>query len=206
MKIHFDARTLAAVAFAIDHNEFRHYLCGVYFERHKDGGILAVATDEHLMTVAHDAAGEIDQVGGCIMPVGKKAITALKHKRAERAYFDGSILTVIDSNGNTTCIEQSLEIDATFPDWRRIVPDAIGGPTDAGFSSDVMARIIKTAKVYAVQNTAFFRLTGEDGASPQIVYYPNTPHIFSITMSSEIRESVYPGFIRNVPDKKEQAA
>lgn len=167
--IEYNAKKLAAVAFAMSTEKSRYYLCGVYFN-----GQLAVATDGHLMTVAHD--DKQDNIEG-IYPISKKAHTAMQNQKAERVVIQDAILTVYDDQDVALHMEPCAHIDGTFPDWRRVCPSNKGFGTSASFSHLPMAKVTATAKLYRTR----LSITGDDEVSPHYVGY-STEDLFSVLM------------------------
>lgn len=172
--IKFNAQKLAAVAMCQSTEQTRYYLCGVYFEGNK-----AVATDGHMLTVAIDHNSEAPNGDGAIMPVSKKAITAMKAQKADYVVFNNDQLTVINADGKTFYIEPSVPIDGTFPDWRRVLPSELGEVCAVGVLPWVLARIAATAKVL---NNSAARITGVALEDPQAVLYSGDSEVFSVAM------------------------
>ncbi len=184
--IRFNSQKLACVAQAASSEEARYYLCGVRFE---DG--LAIATNGHVLTVAKDDDAPKGQTG--LLPVSPKAITALKKKAADRAVFDAGVLTVCDISGQVLYIEPSVEIDATFPDWRRVVPGEIGGATDAAFAYGVLKILCDTRKILGAE--LGLRLTGSDQYAPHTVTYDGVDDVVSVAMPIRASDAIYPDWL-----------
>ncbi len=173
--ITFNAKTLAAVAIAQSTESCRYYLCGVYFAGNK-----AVATDGHLMSVATQE--DADNGAGSIFPVSKKAITAMKKRNAENVTIENNLLTVFTDDGEVLHIEPCREIDGTFPDWQRVVPNETGEACHAAINYPLVERIAQTAKVLNGTGNSPISLKGADGSSPHVVKYHNNSAIFSVVM------------------------
>jgi hypothetical protein len=178
----FNATKLAAVAQAQSKEETRYYLRGVYFD-----GNIAVATDGNIATIAIDEDSTNDANG--IYPVSKKAITAMKSKRANHVTFDNGILTVFahslnsDNTPDPLYLESSVKIDGTFPNWRNIVPQDRGSNTDAGFSPVIQRKLCDTAKIIGASAYRMFGDDTKDSAiRAHVVAYNDNNDVFSVVM------------------------
>jgi hypothetical protein len=214
--ITFNATRLAAVALHQGNEAARYYLNGVCFE---PCGI-AVATDGHTLTAAMDSAPEFrgyspaevtaalnasdnqpsrDAANGIIIPIDKTVLAALKKRGAETFFYDVAAATVrvLDKNGRVTFTKEDVRaIDATFPDWRRIVPDIDmeGAQTGARFGADIVARVAATAKALADRCGVLFAGVGE--LSPHVVRYTSTEHGDSIFSVAQPYRDEYAGPLR----------
>lgn len=173
----FNATKLAAVAVAQSTEETRYYLCGVYFTENK-----AVATDGHVLTVAtNDPENNTDDSG--IFPVSKKAITAMKNKKADHVVFDGDTLKVFEKiNPTPFYMEPCAEIDAKYPDYTRIIPEPESDHSNAGFSCTILARLADTGKILSNGSATAISMRGDDKSAPHIVTYHCNPDVFSVAM------------------------
>jgi len=170
--IKFNAKLLAATALAKSVEEKRYYLNGVYFD-----GTYAVATDGHMLTISHDPHSQVDKNG--IYPISKKTITAMKKTQAEIVYIEDNILSVCDGNGNVLHMEPCTEIDGTYPDYHRVIPEDRGGATLAAFRMTLMKLVCDTQTIIGGVG---FRITGADDTAPHIVSYESCHDIFSVLM------------------------
>ena len=167
--IKYNAKLVAAVALAQSNEQTRYYLCGVYFE-----GEHAIATDGHKLTVSHDPDAIVETSG--IYPITKKAIAAMK--KADIVTIDNGILQVL-ANEQVTYMEPCIEVDGTFPDWRKVIPKEIGNATHAAFAPEVLSVVIATAKTF--EKNAPISITGTDATYPHIVTYAQ-PDIMTVVM------------------------
>jgi len=173
--IRFDAKLLAAVSLAISTEETRYYLCGVYLE-----GNIAVATDSHMLTAAHDENSIIESPG--IYPVSKKAIAAMKAKRADWVMINDNLLTVLQLDNSTPLyIEPCVAIDGTFPDWRKVVPKDACNPGLAAFANKLVSKVCDTAAILNAPSIRFTQQDTESTGSPNVVDY-NDIRVFSVVM------------------------
>ncbi len=184
MSVIVDAKKLAAVAMVQSTEQTRYYLCGVYFENG-----LCVATDGHRLMVAHDKQIEIAQdESRPIYPVSKKAITAMKNKRAISVVFNNKTLTVYadggygDADGEILHIEPCIEIDGAFPEWRRVLPNTVSDVSKAYFNAGYLADLDKIAKVLTGQKMTAVSIVGDDNASPHLVRFDDIDDVIGVLM------------------------
>ena len=179
--IKYDARLLATVALAVSTGETRYYLKGVMIEGRK-----AVATNGHLMTVATDD-GELTENNpsdAAIMPVSKKAITAMKNRKAEYVEFKDGTLTVWSGQNDNLYMEPSHAIDGTFPDWESVLPKTGSEVSHGAFESDLLLTVAHGAKILGYgSGVVSVSFHGEDDSSPHLAKYHNIRcDIFTVLM------------------------
>lgn len=117
--------------------DVRYYICGVFIEPHPHGGVNIVATNGHIMGVAHDPDG------WCAEPIivgdiTKPLLSACKKRglppaRAERLWIAKDCAVVSSSQeiepppapfGEAALHSSKISIiDGQFPDWRRFMPN-----------------------------------------------------------------------------------
>jgi DNA polymerase III beta subunit, central domain len=107
----------------------RYYLGGFYVQPHADGALI-VATDGHTIAVFHDASGIVKKPG--IIKLSATTLAACKMARKgpspRRLIVSGNRAEVYQywiseaNRGRLVAAEDDVVIDATFPDWRRVVP------------------------------------------------------------------------------------
>ena len=171
----FNAQKLAAVAIAQSFDATRYYLNGVYLH-----GDTAVATDGHMLTKAIETDPELENPkDGAIFPVSKKAITAMKKNTAAKVTFENDVLTVLDETESVLHLEPSKQIDGTFPDYNRVIPDGDFESSLGGFAPDLLIRLSNTAKILI---SGPLVLTGEDASSPHKVKYVGSSDVMSVIM------------------------
>ena len=110
---------VAPVKFAVSSEETRYYLCGVYL--HQDGNkLVAVATDGHRLA-RHTAALPEGADGFSAIIVPAKTIAVL-------GAYKGVVSLSISANKITAraddAVITSKLIDGSFPDYRRVIPNA----------------------------------------------------------------------------------
>lgn len=187
-----NARFLPMIAPMVCKEPTRYYLNGVYIEPHPNlPGVLAVATNGHILGVAYDKDGCADT--GRIFPLSRDLLTNIK-KHASQARFDGETVQLFreQATGATTkpgpekrlFIGLSEQIDGTFPDWRRVVPKDSTAPTgNISFNPDYLKAVSRACG----NGTVTFRTT--DASSPAILRFPATPEFFAILMPVRVAES-----------------
>lgn len=169
----FNAQKLAAVAIAQSTEATRYYLNGVCLH-----GDTAVATDGHILTKAIDQE-HTNPPEQAIFPVSKKAITAMKKNTAAKVTFENDVLTVLDETESVLHLEPSKQIDGTFPDYNRVIPDGDFESSLGGFAPDLLIRLSNTAKILI---SGPLVLTGEDASSPHKVKYVGSSDVMSVIM------------------------
>ena len=187
-----DPSRLAAVAMAQSTEQTRYYLLGVHFTNAR-----MEATNGHVATYA-ELEPDADRPD-CIMPVSKKAISALKGSKAETAVFDGDTLTVFNGDGEPIHIETSKPIDGAFPDAARLIPSVYESRETplAGFSTEVMAILNDTAKVVAPGRGGCFAMFADEACGPYAVRYSDVEDVFSVAMPMRATFARrYPAFIK----------
>ena len=185
--IKFNATKLAAVSIAQSDEATRYYICGVYFE-----GSLAIATDGHILTVANDES-QANESG--IYPVSKKARTVMKKKEATTVVIENDVLTVLTNNEMVLHMEPCKEIDGTFPDWRRVVPNEVGEPTVAAFSTLVTTKLVETAKIISGMTVSLYRATGTEAGTGHLVTYDSADCISTVMPMRDSRSPVIPAWL-----------
>lgn len=125
MNIKLNSRLVAAVAQFRAIADIRYYLCGVYAEPIATGGALLVATNGHAMCLWRDKDGVVDRP--VILRTERKLLAACAGKDAKHLILVGDRLTVTDRKNNELFVQpndRKWEIEATYPDWQRVIPEA----------------------------------------------------------------------------------
>lgn len=147
----------AAVAVADPKSGSPHFE-GVFIERHPIAGAVLVATDRHRMIVAHDPEGEASETGA-IIRVDKALLKACAPGRKDPPRHivcsTEHGLAVVD----TACRDDAADalaslsspraihrvaaplIDATYPNWRRVVPTTAGKSDTMAVNGDYVASL-----------------------------------------------------------------
>lgn len=190
----FDAKLFGAVSYAVSTDESRYYLNGVYLV-----GGMVVATDGHMMAIAHDPNAKIDEPG--IFPVTSQFRAGALSSKARIVRIEGGIMDALNEYGESLFTERSPPIDGTFPDFRRLVPSGDLVRATAPFSSVIMDKVVKIATAIRPVGVSVPITTwaapdkgGETDATPHIVKYDD-PRIFLVIMSTRHDDAhIIPGW------------
>ena len=126
MKLNINAGLVAAVSVFRAKDDIRSYLGGVYVEP-LDAGVMIVATQGHAMCMWRDAEGFAERPA--ILAVSDKLIKACNKNPSACLTVNDGRLSIINSE---TCAEiytnpteklGDWEIEAKYPDVRRVIPD-----------------------------------------------------------------------------------
>jgi len=132
------AEAFARAATCVSDDKFRHYISGVQIEPCKSGpGALMIATDGSAMVVIHDPLGFVEPDTSAIIALPASLMKLCKG--AERLEINGDQATV----GGITAY--GVVVDATYPDWRRVMPQtgSKGAAEGVSFDPVVYARLAK---------------------------------------------------------------
>jgi len=176
----------------ISNEEARYYLNGFNVEPNPNGGASIIATDGHVMGVIHDTEGRCDN--SAIIQLNKEMVKACKAGREV-----GQRILVIDPAENQArvvllneegpeaadippkdalAVQYQVLIDATFPDWERVLPLDVSGDA-ANYSHVTVAKFVKARK--ELNGDKSFRITS-NGTSPGIVQFSGNPEFFGVIM------------------------
>ena len=176
---------LAASLCAEKEKGTRYYLKGVYVEPHSSGkGVLMVATDGHILVVLHDKDGHAARPA--ILTMNWRA-SELKAKRSE-GYKTLHIQSLVEKSGaiasgiikiRDTHLEADtigvVEVDGTFPNWRRVIPTDNSKEyplSGKGYAMDLLITIHKAIKVIDNNKTkAILDILPERNGGPSIIHY-----------------------------------
>lgn len=130
IKCEISAELFLAVATFQSTEEVRYYLNGVCVQNHPESGVILVATDGHVLGTYHDESAEYsgDDRGHIIgLDKAQRQLVKQAIRRAEKLPGDGySVRLALLDNGNVHPVDENIfaecEVDATFPDWRRVLP------------------------------------------------------------------------------------
>ena len=173
--IKFDAKLLAAVALAQSTETTRPSICGVYLDGHR-----AVATDGHALNIAYDENAIIGEPG--IYPISKKAITVAKKAKATSIKIFDGWLYVCEADGKWIHMEQYAPIDATYPDYKRIIPTTLTETDEIpAFTAAVINHVTATASIVSVGKARLIKFIGSNYQGANVVRYDDH-RIFSVVM------------------------
>ncbi len=132
--------------------ETRFYLMGVQVEPHPSGeGVLIIATDGHVAGIFYDRKGIADK--NYLLALDKPTLSALKAQRSD-GNRGNRFVTIKDDRlviTNMAGLEyhikpNAVEIDGTFPDWRRIIPEKFEGEASLAIDANGLKPFIAVAK------------------------------------------------------------
>lgn len=169
---------------ATSKEETRYYLQGVMVEK-CDGGVRLVATDGHILL-------RTDAEGFC--PEGQTIISADIMEKAFKAkgnnpwvYGDTEtgIVQIVDyapeeSDHPRLGVCEFTVIDATFPDYTRVIPEGKSGADCAQFDPNLIAKLHKAGCVFGKDYT--MRLTANTSEAPMLVEYDHAPQMIGVLM------------------------
>lgn len=203
MRLTISAETVSRAAFAISTDATRYYLHGVHFEPHPTGpGVVAVATDGHMLVAAYDPVGVCD--GMDPSNVIRLDAATIKALRVERGQLD-RVMT-LDAAGEIRVAQgdtvQHIQpgdarIDGSFPAWRRVLP---GGDTVRGMAAAVDAKLLATMgkAVSAGSKSQFLQLRHrpeETGDMIPHLVFGAAPNVFGVVMNGcAVVASALPGW------------
>lgn len=148
-----DYAALKAALFAVSNEETRYYLNGVLVEI-GPRTVTYVATDGHIMFAHHAIIPgepvEPELIGNFIIP--SDAIKAIKLAKRDspiitlRGEADGAGMRLEYDGGRSIGFNP---IDATFPNWRRVLPETTDGtlPSGVSFNPNLLAKLWKAGEV-----------------------------------------------------------
>ena len=172
----------------VSKEETRYYLCGVYMEAAPQGGALLVATDGHRLGIFHDPDGHIEWP--MIYSFAPELLKMTKAPRGEparririrpdraaeiRAWpeADNQVVGAFPHSDNNG------EIDGTFPDWRRVVPDFPENHAPAWFNP----LYLEAFKLDATRSAAgCITIRSESESAPAVVLNDRHPDFVGIQM------------------------
>ena len=172
--------------------ETRPYLQGVQLEKHPAGGAIAVATNGKVMLICHDKTGQVDSPD--LFPISKDLVKTSKRHRdddgARYVRFDDGMATVLDKTDKkekTLSITPCKALDATFVDWRRVLPaqDSEVKTTTKLFEVDRLRKFIDIhgSLEPGTLGPAFVM---EHHGELVLVKFPYQPEVLGLVMTREI--------------------
>lgn len=156
----------------ISKEETRYYLNGFFVQKHPREGVFFLAAGDHLLGVFHDETGECKVPG--IVKLSKTTIAACEDDDEGKLTLalDGDTATVYDCREPDTrkvvAAQESVVIDGTFPDWRRVIPLMPNQFGPATFNFEFVKRFQKIRPSHS--KTAQIRVVSRDAADPAIVF------------------------------------
>lgn len=178
MKFAIEVNTIKALLLAAAKNDTRYYLNGILFDV-RDSDAVAVATDGHIM-LAVPIAPELDENGtGSYFPgqyiVPRDALESIKPNKIFPLFFTFNPLAqsvTISNAGTETTVKL---VDATFPDWRRAVPETVTDKVSQ-FDAEYVGTFGKIHKFLGGKYSPAIRHNGDDnggGGAARVVLAGN---------------------------------
>jgi|WetSurMetagenome_2_1015567.scaffolds.fasta_scaffold01778_13 hypothetical protein len=201
-------RALHAVSLAVNHEETRYYLCGVFVEIEArqvryigaDGKILVIHREEKAKA---DAPNTL--LGGFIIPT--HICRAFKFKRKRQSDNFG-ILGSTDRT-NVLTLNQPSEgsdfrgfkvIDGTFPDYRRLIPTEVPTGDAATYNPVYMATLQKIGAMLMGLG-GLIPCIAQNGSAPAIVGWEGLDDSFGIIMPMRLGNAPkLPKWAKEPPD------
>lgn len=185
MTAQINLQTLSAVALAASTEETRFYLNGVFLQIDADGATY-VATDGHILIATRETLPEDAErnttLGAWIIPSDqcKVKLSRKEDPKAELSFADGRV--TITHKGAS---KSFLPIDATYPDWIRVVPRGPGstpltnGENAPQFNPALLERIRKAG---AIMGGESIHVHYQSGGNPCPVTWPGLENAFAVVM------------------------
>lgn len=189
--INIQAKYALAIRHFVSTEETRYYLNGFFVTPCETGdGVLIVATDGHRLGIFHDETGKCTEPA--IVKLNKDMLRQLKTPakehgerrlnvpgmgHAEIFSFDNSEV------GDVIAMQQNATIDATFPDWRRILPEIPESEVNpsAGFNANFIGGFTAMAKDLG-HKQAVILMRGRLAADPHLVFVSQVPEFIGVLM------------------------
>ena len=225
-----DANLIAAAAIFKAKADVRSYLEGIRIEPHPDKGIFVIGTDGHRMLIAHDEYGTADQAI-TIKPTTAFIAAAKKAKGlfgtpAKAICNDGLLFITIAATETcftpevnhkyTPFIEAAEELEGTYPDWQRIMPEKISANFPvAAMNHKYVADISKALQIFtpSTRHPIAFRFyssakTADEADSTSVIAMSSSPLAHNLLfvimpMREQHKAQSLPGWM---PPKTEEKA
>lgn len=181
MYYNFDAKLFEIAHRFVSKNETRYYITGVLVEPCASGGVAIVATDGHRMFVSYDPAGSVDHP--VILKADKSVLSACK--KADQIVRTGGEHADLLKDGSVCGVALLLEVDGTFPDYQRVIPQT-EGETVGIYSPKLIEAFAKAARDLAKVPGAssldgHFTIKAADEMSPALVSFAHA-NAFGVLM------------------------
>lgn len=181
MTFNVNADLFRAAAVVISKEETRYYLNGVCIEPHPAGGVTLTATDGHRLFTAYDREGEASRT--YIVKLDAANLKQCKAGRKEthprrvflKGYDDAPVSITSNDEHETYHLAVNWEIeDATFPDWRRVIPRHAKGkkPVADWYNPDYLASFADIAAILS-DGVKSFRICSIERGSPALITFGN---------------------------------
>lgn len=186
--IKFNADLFRAVYHFVSSEETRYYLKGVFVcPAENVPGVHMVATDGHKMLVGYDSEGIAPESGVIIQTQGNKIpgkemtcprnatrldVSIAKHNLHENGpNMTGQVIAHSEAGENLHGLVMLTEVEATFPQWQKVLPTGEIKGQGASFNANYIAQLAKVAGVYSGRKDPVMRILQKDMASPALVTF-----------------------------------
>lgn len=204
----FTADALPFLALFMAKNDIRHYLNGISIKKHPDSGVYLASTNGHSMAVWHDKDGHCDR--DYILKISPELLAAVKKKKhtamlplplERRISMEKSGRLVLGQWGDGELKREihiqpgTAEIDGTFPDMWRVMPDA--SKVAEGLHTSIQHEYIKklaeaSMLIKKIGGMLHWTAANEDGApninGAVITRFVDVSNALVITMPMRIKE------------------
>lgn len=180
MTFNVNADLFRAASLVISKEETRYYLQGVCIEPHAKGGVTLTATDGHRLFTAHDPEGEASRT--YIVRLNAAALKECKAGRKEKrprrvvlADADEAPLLIFDDKGEVYCALNWEIKDATFPNWRRVIPRHGKGdkPVADWYNPRYLASFAAIAEILSNDGVPLLRVCSIERGAPALITFGN---------------------------------
>lgn len=178
----FDANLFSITQpFAADKNDCRISIQGVGIEPHESGkGVIMIATNGHELFVAYDENGPVDK--NLIVQLDKPNLAICKSKKGDvktiQICEDNNAL--IFNNDTQIGFQAKPLIDATFPNWRGVIPTTFADPTCTHVNGEYLNDFTKAAKRLSGGSSSSLIFAASQSAF--MINFPNCKNAFGLLM------------------------
>ena len=197
----------------------RFYLNGVYIEPHPAGGVVMVATDGHVMGVAHDPDGSCD--APAIISTQRKpaAIFLPPAPIRDRCRLEIARLTASQLGGDRYLATRTgptpkagaavgiVEvIDGVFPPWRGVVPWALMADPTPGLAGAFNGQLLSRFAAPYARCDAALELRQRAAGDAALVIRDEMPWFVGVIMPMHRSGGLGAGILALAPKREEAAA
>lgn len=169
---------------ATSKEETRYYLQGVLVEK-RDDGVRLVAADGHIL-LRTDIEG-FSPAEPIILStdITEKAFKAKGKNSWVYGDTETGIIQIVDYTPDEIDhprlgVCEFTVIDASFPDYTRVIPERKSGADCAQFDPNLVAKLHKAGCVFGKNYT--MRFTAETSENPMLVEYSHAPQMIGVLM------------------------
>jgi len=169
---------------ATSKEETRYYLKGVLVEK-RDDGVRLVATDGHILLRTDTEGFSPAEPIILSTDIMEKAFKAKGKNPWVYGDTATGIIQVVDFDSDAEDhprlgVCELTVIDATYPDYTRVIPERKSGDDCVQFDPNLVAKLHKAGCVFGKNYT--MRFTSETSGSPMLVEYSHAPQMIGVLM------------------------